>query len=191
MVPLSCPPSGLQLKAEFLRCDDNPVGASSFPVSFPSTSAITSFASRCTGPRDFARFELASLCRQDLLCFFKVDPPYSQIAPLSALINGSSWPSVIGDRPSHPICLRQRPDYFRVVRHPGPVPVPCGDLRSRPVRIFCFRVQHNRQGCDAIGFRVAIHQKTFAFAQGVRSVRSLQCRVISRPSKKVMSTLVS
>ena len=31
--------------------------------------------------------------------------PYSQIAPLSALINGSLSPSVIGDRPSHPICF--------------------------------------------------------------------------------------
>jgi hypothetical protein len=29
--------------------------------------------------------------------------PYSLIAPLSALINGSLWPSVIGDRPSHSI----------------------------------------------------------------------------------------
>jgi len=43
------------------------------PVNFPSTSAITSFASRCTGPRDFVRFKVASLRWQDLLCFFKVD----------------------------------------------------------------------------------------------------------------------
>src|ERR1700757_3658840 len=33
--------------------------------------------------------------------------PYFLIAPLSALINGSLMPSVIGDRPSHLICLRQ------------------------------------------------------------------------------------
>jgi hypothetical protein len=50
------------------------------PVNFSSTSAITSFASRCTGPRDFARFVVGSLCRQDLLCFFKVDLLFHIIA---------------------------------------------------------------------------------------------------------------
>jgi hypothetical protein len=76
-------------------------GTPSFPVSFSSTSAITSFASRCIGPRDFVRFKLAPLRWEDLLCFFKGRSPYSLIAPLSALINGSLSPSVIGDRPSH------------------------------------------------------------------------------------------
>jgi len=49
------------------------VGASSFPVSFSSTSAITSFASRCSGPRDFPRFDVGSLFLAELLSFFKVD----------------------------------------------------------------------------------------------------------------------
>jgi hypothetical protein len=36
-------------------------------------SASTSFVSRCTGPRDFARFVVGSLFFRELLCFFKVD----------------------------------------------------------------------------------------------------------------------
>src|SRR5713101_145249 len=46
------------------------VSRTPLPVNLSSTSAITSFASRCTGPRDFARFVVGSFCRQDLLCFF-------------------------------------------------------------------------------------------------------------------------
>jgi hypothetical protein len=34
----------------------------------------------CTGPRDFARFVVGSLCRQDLLCFLKVDLLFHVIA---------------------------------------------------------------------------------------------------------------
>ncbi len=45
----------------------------SFPVNFPRTSASTSFASRCTGPRAFVHFKVGSLRCEDLLCFFKVD----------------------------------------------------------------------------------------------------------------------
>jgi hypothetical protein len=33
----------------------------SFSFSFPTSSASTSFVSRCTGPRDFARFDVGSL----------------------------------------------------------------------------------------------------------------------------------
>jgi hypothetical protein len=46
---------------------------SSFSFSFPTSSASTSFVSRCTGPRDFARFVVGSLFFPELLCFFKVD----------------------------------------------------------------------------------------------------------------------
>jgi hypothetical protein len=46
---------------------------SSFSLSFPTSSASTSFVSRCTGPRDFARFDVGSLFFAELLCFFKVD----------------------------------------------------------------------------------------------------------------------
>src|ERR1700675_3859971 len=46
---------------------------SSFSFSFPTSSASTSFVSRCTGPRDFARFVVGSLFSPELLCFFKVD----------------------------------------------------------------------------------------------------------------------
>jgi hypothetical protein len=53
---------------------------SSFPVNFPSTSASTSFASRCTGPRAFVRFKVGSLRCEDLLCFFKVDLLFHVIA---------------------------------------------------------------------------------------------------------------
>jgi hypothetical protein len=42
-----------------------------FPC-FPTNSASTSFASVCTGPRDFARFDVGSLFFAELLCF-KVD----------------------------------------------------------------------------------------------------------------------
>ena len=55
-------------------------GASSFPVNFPRTSASTSFASRCTGPRAFVRFKVGSLRCKDLLCFFKVDLLFHVIA---------------------------------------------------------------------------------------------------------------
>ena len=46
---------------------------SSFSCSFPTSSASTSFVSRCTGPRDFVRFVVGSLFFPELLCFFKVD----------------------------------------------------------------------------------------------------------------------
>src|SRR5712692_11986145 len=46
---------------------------SSLSFSFPTSSASTSFVSRCTGPRDFARFDVSSLFFPELLCFFKVD----------------------------------------------------------------------------------------------------------------------
>ena len=46
---------------------------SSFSFSFPTSSASTSFVSRCTGPRDFVRFDVGSLFFPELLCFFKVD----------------------------------------------------------------------------------------------------------------------
>jgi len=42
-----------------------------------------------------------------LVFFFKVDLLIFVIAPSSALITGSLTPSVIGDRPSHPISKRQ------------------------------------------------------------------------------------
>ena len=61
----------------------------------------------CTEPRDFARFVVGSLCRQDLLCFLKVDLLISCDCTLSALITASLTPSVIGNRPSQAICLRQ------------------------------------------------------------------------------------
>jgi len=44
-----------------------------FFFSFPTSSASTSFVSRCTAPRDFLRFEVGSLFFPELLCFFKVD----------------------------------------------------------------------------------------------------------------------
>ena len=55
-------------------------GAFSFPVNFPRTSASTSFASRCTGPRAFVRFKVVSLRCEDLLCCFKVDLLFHVIA---------------------------------------------------------------------------------------------------------------
>jgi hypothetical protein len=39
------------------------------PVNFPSTSAITTFPSRCTWLRDFVRFVVGSHCRGDSLRF--------------------------------------------------------------------------------------------------------------------------
>src|SRR5580704_2004854 len=46
---------------------------STFSCSFATSSASTSFVSRCTGPRDFVRFDVGSLFFPELLCFFKVD----------------------------------------------------------------------------------------------------------------------
>src|SRR5437773_10910813 len=65
---------------DFLLRSSTTAGASSFPVNFPSTSASTSFASRCTGPRAFVRSNLGSLRCEDLLCFFKVDLLFHVIA---------------------------------------------------------------------------------------------------------------
>ena len=63
-LPPGCSSPAL-VAATFLR--------SSFSFSFPTSSASTSFVSRCTGPRDFARFDVSSLFFRELLCFFKVD----------------------------------------------------------------------------------------------------------------------
>ncbi len=64
-------PTVFLLRFSFALVDT--AGPSSFPVNFPRTSASTSFASRCTGPRAFVRFKVGSLRCEDLLCFFKVD----------------------------------------------------------------------------------------------------------------------
>ena len=44
-----------------------------FEPSFPTNSASTSFVSRCTKFRLFARFGVGSLFFAELVCFFKVD----------------------------------------------------------------------------------------------------------------------
>jgi hypothetical protein len=51
----------------------NAVVAPLVPQIHAHSSASTSFVSRCTGPRDFARFVVGSLFFPELLCFFKVD----------------------------------------------------------------------------------------------------------------------
>src|SRR5215469_10459571 len=48
----------------------------------------------------------------DLVFFFKVDLLIFVIAPSSALITGSLTPSVIGDRPSHPISTLSSQETF-------------------------------------------------------------------------------
>jgi hypothetical protein len=53
--------------------DSTPASRAALPLNFLSTSAITSFTSRCTGPRPFARFDVGSLFFAELLSFFKVD----------------------------------------------------------------------------------------------------------------------
>src|ERR1700674_4413571 len=50
-----------------------PFSDPAFPSVFPTSSASTSFVSRCTGPRDFVGFDCCSLFFPELLCFFKVD----------------------------------------------------------------------------------------------------------------------
>jgi hypothetical protein len=77
---------------------------SSFFFSFPTSSASTSFVSRCTGPRDFARFDIGSLFFRELLCFLKVD----LLIHCDCTVECSLTPSVIGDRPSHPIYRVER-----------------------------------------------------------------------------------
>lgn len=52
---------------------DSATFRSSFPLSFPTSSASTSFVSCGTGHRDFARFDVGSLFFRELVCFFKVD----------------------------------------------------------------------------------------------------------------------
>ena len=49
---------------------------SSFPLSFSTNSANTSFVSRCTGRCNLARFDLCSFFVGDLLFFFKGRSPY-------------------------------------------------------------------------------------------------------------------
>jgi len=46
---------------------------SNFSLSLPTSSASTSFVSRCTGTGDFARLDVGSLLFAELVCFFKVD----------------------------------------------------------------------------------------------------------------------
>ena len=68
-----------------------------------TSSASTSFVSLCTGPRDFARFDGCSLFFRELLSFFKVDLLIHCDCTVECVDQGSSSPSLIGDRPSHPI----------------------------------------------------------------------------------------
>ena len=81
-----------------------PLSDPAFLLSFPTNSASTSFISRCTGPRAFARFDVGSLFLGELLCFFKVDLLIHCDCTLDASITGSLAPSVIsGIDSSHSI----------------------------------------------------------------------------------------
>jgi hypothetical protein len=78
--------------------------ASILLLSVPTISAMTSRVSRCTGaPRLHPLRARFTLLRRIAMLLHGSISLSSVIAPLSALINGSLMPLVIGDRPSHPI----------------------------------------------------------------------------------------